>query len=687
MSVSAPSAPGAIDRQYYTTLKPGAEAAESSEELSAPDNPLPYSEFLRLQTALKAKGINATLQYVTDHPLPEQYRSDPTAISTKDRAELSDREGNPAAFTMHITTRDIHAVAKAAIELGMKIGVLGAKTSGTSNFGRPGTDYGTNALLAIQPKQVSDKPEEIDEDDHSQAYPLSDQYKLTKDANGQITSIFAGVALTPTMLNTQTGKLTIPLNLTTRDSAFNAAVFATGGRGPDRIAPYLLVKKIVAFDGEKIIEITGKDIEKHQGMLGLDLVILGIEWQVFEQPKDKFLAFVPLKVSDLNPKTRKGNWAKEQGYVVGYLHNTFVKVDREAGRLKSDWDQGFLHGAETVFKPDLESGKAYSPTKEKSKVADHWLEALGNTEDETGSVYGLMITGQCEDAENQLFNAVVKYKAYSMINCTAEDFEDEETLDQIPEPSDNNPFEILAYLYLKGRIHKPHFEFNTKVIKDSELLREGLPDSAKVEVKEGKGNKDLLIHSKSTDFTQNLNQLMLEAVKSSMSLRDRVAFLIKMQRKMLDPALHFDQKIQSIAEELEREKTSNPLAQRLSVRGWKYGHGNPNGIDMHERGTLIANIESLTGNELQEVKALFLKYKGKLEAAYNELIEEIVALAQSDPRIEASEGEKAKFLVPDLLSSQTRRAIREAVDPNGPLGWRTIGTPQETLFQAEAQAA
>lgn len=657
---------------------------------SCPDNKLSFGQYLEIKTAFEAAGLG-TITYLTEHDeaIPPELKSQ---ITTKGR--FHDIEGNQSAFNISIPTKDPHPVLVLAKQLGILAGLIGAGTSGTNNFGSPKINYGTPAILAIENPRLynlSGKDQNsvtrIDPKEETPAswYPKHGEYRLSADGK----SIFAGRGISTKLVSFLAEGRQVPEDHTTLDSDDHVASYMAGAHGPRRIRPHNYIKRVIASDGENIIEISGADIEKYEGTLGLHLSILAIEYHTFEVPKNSFVFITPLNITDEDPSTEEGNWAREQGEVNGHLEFSFARADRETKKLKSSWPGGILNGAEIVTAHDRDNGQAYGPTPEKTRAAEMFKQQMAGKDNQADSVYALYITGNCEeDPQYLLIDAIVKYGAYKEFGYTAAEFEAEEPEPgrHLEYPSDHNPFEILVYLAVTGKIRTPKLLTTLKELAGCEALREALPSAAKNKVNQAKQTPGLIAESKSTDSNTGIAPARWKELEA-MNPADAASQLITLNREQLQSTLNFDIALHQIETELHTLQGTNPLAQRIEFSVNHYGHRN----DPHERYTVIGDTRELAPEEAAEVTKLTKYFATKAKKATEALITEQLELPRQNPSLVVERGEKGRLPHYQLLSAEERAQLENEFteDPHNTarfLGWRILGTPQEAIFASRSAA-
>lgn len=665
--------------------------ASTPDVLKSPDNPLGFLKYLQLKIAFEAAGLG-TLKYCTNEPnsIPAEFRGQ---IATTERIE--DYEANETAFTVSIQTTDVHAVLKFAKENNILAAMLGGVTSGTKNFGNRKTDYGNDAILAIQTPNIlayskaegKDKAKLVEPELTEQAedtestepwYPKAGEYCLTED------TVFAGIGMTPLFVSNLsddgTGQM---IDLTTKNSADHTAVYMTGGQGPSRLKPSKFIKRVIASDGKKVFEITGEDnIKKYEGTLGLHITVLAIEYYRFESPKNKFLFFAPLNVTALSPEDEGGDWVTPQSQVIGHLQPSFIEVDAENKRLKSAWPGGYIRGAEVMTRGGINLGNSYVP----NKMAKELLGTMNGEDGNGDSFYSLYIPGDCdEDPEQLLYEAICKYGAYEEFDMgSAKDFEDDneriaKLRENLPLPEDSNPFEMMVYLRIKGIIRTPHLVTNEKQYSECEALREAIPDAAKNEAKKFKKAGPTV--SESTDNNVGIKPEVFEAIKL-LPPEEGIAKLIQLHRALLDPVLKYDSSLHHLQKELAELSQTREAAKHVKVNTHHYGHWN----NAHQRYTVAADFEGVEEDPemIAEITKIQKTFAERAKAIHKQLTDDILALREN-PEHEVYEGEKG--LLPQhrlLTTAQTRFLIQQLYeDPHNTselLGWRIKGTPQEEFF-------
>lgn len=661
------------------TIRPRVEKAST-----APDNPLSFLRYIQLKTAFEAAGLG-TIKYCTNETdkIPAELRAQ---IVTTDRIE--DYEANESAFTISINTPDTHGSLKLAKQLGLLAGMIGGGTSGTNNFGNRKTDYGERAILAIRtPNFLSHKaggknmahlvkPPEKSETDEPW-YPKAGQYTLTD------TTIFAGIGMTPLLVsNLSTDGKGQMIDLTTKDSADHTATYMTGGQGPSRLKPSKFIKRVIASDGEKVFEITGDDIKKYEGTLGLHITVLAIEYYKFESPKNKFLFFAPLNVTALSPEDEGGDWATPQAEVVGHLQQSLVQVDQENLKLKSQWQGGYVRGIEAMTRGGIKIGNKYSP----NRMAPQLLEEMDDKDGTGESFYSLYIPGDCDgDPEELLIEAIKKYGAYEEFDLgTAEDWDDdtkrvmELRTEEPPLPTDHNPFEMMVYLRLKGTIRTPRLITDKKQFEECEATRESIPDSAKAEAKKLKKQGPAV--SESTDNNVGIKPEVFEAIKLLPPAK-AIAKLVQLHRALLAPVVKYDSALHHLQKELDEMAQTIEAARHVKVHTHHYGHWN----NAHQRYTVEGNTLGIEDTELiAEIESIQADFAARAKAIHTQLTDDILVLREN-PELEVYEGEKGLLPQYRLLTTTQIAFLLEQMhdDPHNTshlLGWRIKGTKQEQFF-------
>lgn len=525
---------------------------------------------------------------------------------------LKDMADMPLPAKYLLETEDVHQACVVARSLGLQVVVIGSLTSATNNFGKPGAIYDSEKILAIRPKhkQAEEVPMNLEGQD-KQPYLKSSQVKIKRDGAGNPLTITSGPGLVPDDLNSiLPNGYWIPLDLTTRNQAQLGAVYATGSMGPSRIRPHEAIKRVVISDGETIRELTGDEIEQHEGLLGLTGAIIEIEFNVFEVPKEQFGFLVPLKVneSDFNEES---TWVDKLKILLAKLHPA-LNLNLEDGKISSEWADGLLDGVEIITKQELLLVLRESASDDSRRLAKQILAQM----QKEGSTFMVSITGRA--AKN----------IYEL------------------EEHKNNPITQLLELMEEDVVGEM---VGIKDFGQFATLREAIPDLAK---KEGKTpqNPGEIIYSTSTDINTSLSPSFVEYIEA-LDPQARISILQEHFAKMLQPYLEYEQELNEIESIVEGVK--------IIIR--RYGHAHTREIDLHTRATVIGQSDN---------PEAFARANSLVKLANSRLQERLLSL-QADPNFVVSHGEKGKPPTLKLMQGGKREEVLNLISSASPtFNWR-----------------
>ena len=519
---------------------------------------------------------------------------------------LKDDGGIALPCNLLIKTTDIHNTAKLARELGIKIVVIGALTSATKNFSAPGMSYGKDMkILAISPVGITNDRDLKSTEKTEYIENKSNQLIINEDRFGAGRhSVTIGAGLTfgqaNEIIQIELGPdYYIPVDLTTVNHALAGAVYATGAMGPSRIRPHEVIRRVNITDGKSLHSYIGEEIEKHEGLLGLNGGITEMEVEVLKIPKHKFGLSVPLKITAKN----QGIWPKKVAEFLAEMH-PYTDTRIEDGKIKSQWEKGYIDGIEIFTAEELEMVSKKSASPEIVSKAMALLETMK----ENNSSYLLYLTGR---AEEDIFELI--------------------------EDENDNPIIKLIELSEDGKIGEAIDESNK--IKLMKNLREAVPEIARTEART-KERADILTFSTSTDANTSINP----EYRNLLSPDE----LTQIFHKILEPYLEYEEKIQELTEWAKKEG--------IQVITRRYGHMNPRNIDAHTRVTVKGSSENFV--EFQIVTDFVKKFKA-------ELLKQIKNLPQEDPRIITTHGEKGKIPGKSFLTEKQNKESLKRIQEAG----------------------
>lgn len=564
------------------------------------------------------REIGATLKYLTDIEIDDHE------VATD--KPLHDEMKSPLPVKYLLETDNIHAACRIAKQHGMKIVIIGALTSGTEAFGPKGVKYDSTKIIAIRPKSSNFKPivsTSLDTESRAKIETVkSNEVRILRDDSGKPTGVRVGAGVIPDDLNTilaQEG-LYVPVDLTTKNQVMLGSVLATGAMGPSRVRPHQIIRKAIISNGETLTVLEGVDIAKIEGLLGINGAIVEMELDVYEVPKEQFGLMVPLNVTEDDPTLT--DWPEKLAALLSHLEAA-TNLKLEDGKMRSDWEQGYINGIEIFTRSELEFVLAKSSNAEAKNLAQTLLERLA----EAGSKFLVSITGR---SQKKIF-----------------DLEDSPT----------NPFNKLFELFGDGEIGEPMETSNR--LSTVYTLREEIPALSKTEGNTP-GSPDEIVFSTSTDINTTINPDFILTMKT-LTPDARIAKLQELYHLMFQPYLNYEEGLQFLASELANKGV------KIIVR--RYGHALPVNIDLHTRATAIGHKENTADFDyaVKQIKAL----KDKLTKALLGL--------RSNPAIQVSHGEKGKPPSLDLLTKKEVTEITDDLktDENNTLeslGWRLKGT-------------
>ena len=473
---------------------------------------------------------------------------------------LKDDGGVELPCNLLINTADIHNTARLAKELGIHVVVIGALTSATKNFSAPGATYPKDLkILAISPAGITNEKDLKSTTSEEYIENLSNQIMINKDRFGEGRhSITIGAGLTFGQVNELLIKelgpqYYTPMDLTTANHALAGAVYATGAMGPSRIRPFEVIKRINISNGHGVQSFIGEEIEKHEGLLGLNGAITEIEVEVLKVPKHKFGLSVPLNINSSN----QGLWPKKVAEFLAEMH-PFTNTKIRDGEIKSDWKKGYINGIEIFTAEELQMVIKKSANPEIVSKASSLL----NTMTDNNSTYLLYLTGRSD-----------------------------EDIFELIEDEVSNPITKLFELSEEGKVGEAIEESNKlQLMKD---LREAIPEIARTEARK-KETPETIVFSTSTDANTAINPEYIGQLSPD--------HLTQVFHTILEPYLEYEEKIEELAGWAKEEG--------IEVTTRRYGHMNPRNIDAHTRVTVKGTTKKET--EFKLVKEYVLDCKKEL---------------------------------------------------------------------------
>ena len=516
----------------------------------------------RIEIPIEEK--NAELQLLSENlelkALQTIFSKLGTLKELKGDEKLKDDAGLELPYNLLIKTTDIHETAKLAKDLGIHVVVIGALTSATKNFSAPGQSYPEDMqILAISPIGITNEKDLVSTRPEEYIENLSNQIMINKDRFGEGRhSVTVGAGLTFGQVNELLRKELdanhyIPLDLTTVDHALAGAVYATGAMGPSRVRPYEVIKRVNISNGHGVQSFIGEEIEKHEGLLGLNGAITEMELEVLKVPKNKFGLSVPLHINSSN----NGLWPKKVAEFLAEMH-PFTNTRIKNGELISDWEKGYIDGVEIFTAEELSMVIKKSASPEIVSKASSLLDTMTTN----NSSYLLYLTGRSE-----------------------------EDIFELIEDEVSNPITKLFELSEEGKVGEAIEESNKlQLMKD---LREAIPEIARTEART-KETPETIVFSTSTDANTAINPEYIGELSPDQ--------LTQVFHTILEPYLEYEEKIEELAGWAQEEG--------IKVTTRRYGHMNPRNIDAHTRVTVKGNKEKQT--ELNLVKEYVLDCKQEL---------------------------------------------------------------------------
>ncbi len=547
----------------------------------------------------------------------------------RDKAKLA----VPAKY--HLRTKDIHEACVIAAELGMQVVIIGSLTSATENFGPKGVSYDSDKIIAIDPIGVPDTDQIKKSIDGP--YAKSDEVEIDLEAG----TLRSGAGLTPDNRNAllPPGKW-IPEDLTTRNSA--KAILPTGSMGPIRIAPSELMEEVVISDGQTTRVLKGAEIEQHEGLMGLTGAIVETKYKILDVPKNKFGLFVGLKVDTLDPDLT--NWDEELANVLAHLYPA-LNVQIEDKRLVSDWEKGLIDGVEIITVNELTFLLGCNVSEEIKSQARRLIKAL----EANGSKFAVYLTGRATQPMDTLLE------------------------DKDPK----NPLSTLIKLQEKSQLATLD-----DVSGDMELmhsLREAIPLNAKDEAAPENPNPEILRQSFTTDYVTTLSAQSRAKIDQLYGAA-KISYIRRRTRKQLAPYLEKQRGVKRVS-----EMTTNP---RIQVKGYSYGHGHLRGVDLHERHTILADLQGATTEEARATTAQFTSMVDASKTGPNKALRDGIEKLKSDPDVDVQRAEKGKLPDFDFLAPEKQAEVANLVE-NAPaiFAWRKKGTKVARYIEARKMAA
>ena len=533
---------------------------------------------------------------------------------------LRDNGGKELPCKWLLETDDIHAAAALALKLDMGIVVMGALTSATKNFGPEEVNYkaehNLNGVIGIRPKRfedgnetVEDAAERTDADSDSELL-RTDQIHVRKNSLGEGRhTVVIGAGATFEDVNriirrTLGRNYYVPIDLTTKATAFSGAVYATSAQGPSRFRVSDLAQKVTMTNGAKVNELTGDGIKKHEGMVGVTGGVLQMELEVLEVPEHRFGVGVALQ------DAKESNWEEKAAPFVSALM-PLANVKAEKGKLISAWKEGLVDGLEIFTRKDLEFILGQAVSDEVQTEARKLLTKL----DAANSDMMILMTGR---SEKPLVDT---------------DFEDA-----------NNPLVVIENLSERNGDRAAIVGGDMASYLDAgsmgtvTQLREDIPLTARSygEAKDGR-----IVRSTSTDFNTSIDHNVIAGLAP-----EDLQMLIHAQ---FEPFLAYEQSVETLRTTAE--------AANIDLRVHRYGHMNPMAINLHTRVTLRANDPKTVDQQV------FDTLWQQIQGFKAQLAKAIQALPKQDNRINTGFGEKGKLTseAGPLLTEGTRAEIAETL--------------------------
>lgn len=559
----------------------------------------------------------------------------------------TDAEGNPHSSTHLITTRAPHQVARIALKERYYIMTVAGNTSGTGNF--YGDPKGKN-VLAIKVNTVTEPTETTSE------IPALNEFHITDDG-----SVIAGAGIpighlrkavnasekAKQYLQKEKGIdaknycFSLPHDPTTQ---FQAQIGApTGAQGPTRVRISDMVDNEQAayiFDGQTERWITKEELKIHEGLLGTTIMILALRFRPIIGPKHEFGALF----SPTNEDIYDG-----EAEVATALQKALI--NRHNIDMQHPWadGHGIALGLEEVDKNALDLSHK---VKGNSGVWKDYLEMVKKRQ-------GLYLSFRHTNKKlNEILAAALTKYNLEEVPDTINPTE----YSEIAAPDDNNPAEILIYLYLKGKITYPYFTEGRDVKKDLEA-RESIPVEAKEQHTAAKRTQQ----SFSTSW--DANTYIDPEIDQQITEEER----LRLNKLQLDPYRKLDQKVTTVIEETKQALSAAGLDENtIQIFDYSYGHLNMRGgTDIHKRFTVIAKRSP---EHQEKINEIFKETSNKIKAAFNELANDLVELRKiSAGKVIVEWGEKGKivkanmkFLTPKE-ADEALKAIQNA--PKG-MSWR-----------------
>ncbi len=486
--------------------------------------------------------------------------------------QLRDNAGQKLPCNFKIEVTDVHEACKIAKELNLGIIMIGALTSATNNFGPSNINYkGLDGIIAIKPVGIINDRDLKSTPEAERTPNLSNQVTIHRNklGDGQHT-ITVGAGLTfaqvnEIIANELGGNFYVPVDLTTVNQALAGAVFATGAMGPSRIRISEIAVRVNMTNGTEINTYTDQNIEEHEGLIGLDGGVTEIELKIFERPPKRFGVAVPLKNTPANSTDPQKSYGPKAAKVLAHLYK-YQNLHLEGGKIKSDWQDGYIDGVEIITVEDLELIIEKSANNKDKSNATRLLDEMKNA----NSSYLLYVTGSAEDDLENLFDQPGSFPDTLM------ELYDQETIgDFIAMPNLN----------------------------EMKALREAIPDTAR---DEGRIKKDdgKAIFSTSTDVNTTIDHEIAKTLTPDQ--------LIDLFNQILQPYVNYEQALDALAEKAAEEN--------IEVSYYRYGHLQPRNMDPHMRVVVKAETENAA---FKEVVATVKELKEQLTKALISLPEPI----------------------------------------------------------------
>lgn len=515
--------------------------------------------------------------------------------------QLRDNAGKILPCNYMIETADVHLAAQIAKELNMGIVMIGALTSATNNFPAPNPNHGFRGILAIKPRGITSEDELHSTPSEEYIPNKSNQLSINRDK--MTVTVGAGLSFGQVnkILASELGpEYFVPVDLTTVDQAFAGAVFATGAMGPSRIRIHEITERVNITNGTEVKSLTDDDVEKHEGLIGLDGGITEMELRILKKPAHRFGLSIALK------NTLETAWTEKAAALLTALRAA-TNLHLGQSTLSSDWNKGFIDGLEIITKEDLELIIQTSASPEMRNEAARLTKELAAA----NSNYMIYLTA----------NATENISKLSTDN------------------SPNNPLNILMGLINEDIIGEPTAYEGHHHLETMRQLRETIPDLARDQSRI-KAKTTELSFSTSTDVNICINAEALPHLNP-----EEISAIFN---TMLRPYYEYEQQIAAL-------KTA-ATTKGVTIEMHRYGHLQPRSMDPHTRVTAKSTPENEANfNEItNQIKAL--------KEALNTALLQLPAIDPRIQTLHGEKGKisNLKFLTPTV--SQTTQQIIQNSD-------------------------